>query len=68
MSDKQWYMEYFDITIENKPNDETKTTIRFKKNKFTGSVYLFTYHHPYKENGHTWNECGYGYGAWIRIN
>lgn len=54
---KQWWMKYFDLLIHG-------GTARFKKNRFTGAVYVFT--RP--NEGNRWNESGYGWGTWEKLN
>jgi hypothetical protein len=57
---------YFDVQID-APRPLARTTARFKRNRITRALFIFQSNCA--PSGHnTWNEPGYGYGRWLRIN
>ena len=70
---KQWWMKYWDVEI-NEPSDLDRkfygeracnVKARFKKNMFTGAVWVFCFNRP---KGNRWNEPSYGWGVWEKLN
>ena len=71
--DKQWWMKYWEVEIS-KPSEQDRKVYgdracnvkaRFKKNRFTGTVYVFRFN--VQPEGNRWNEPGYGWGIWERL-
>ena len=71
--DKQWWMKYWEVEIS-KPSEQDRKVCgdracnvkaRFKKNRFTGTVYVFRFN--VQPEGNCWNEPDYGWGIWERL-
>jgi hypothetical protein len=62
---KQWWMRYWDVEIENQSGQISKVKARFKKNRFIGTTYVFRFN--CKPTGNRWNEPGYGWGIWEKL-
>ena len=67
-------MRYWQVDI-NQPSEQNQkrygeracnVRARFKKNRFTGAVYVFQSN--VQKEGNRWNEPGYGWGVWIKLN
>ena len=71
--EKQWWMTYWEVEISNPSEQDRKAygdrarnvKARFKKNRFTGTVYVFRFN--CKPEGNRWNENGYGWGVWEKL-
>jgi hypothetical protein len=61
--------EYFDVKIQQKGSrgDGFDTRARFKRNRFTRTLYVFQSNCA-PDGQNTWNEPGYGYGKWKAVN
>ena len=70
---KQWWMKYWDVEIRQpyeldrkmRGNRACNEKARFKKNRFTGTVYVFCAN--VLPEGNRWNEPGYGWGVWEKL-
>lgn len=70
---KQWWMRYWSVDISQPPELYLKqygdracnVSARFKKNRFTGAIYVFR--ENVKTTGNRWNEEGYGWGVWEKL-
>lgn len=71
--EKQWWMKYWEVEIS-QPSEQDrkvygdracKVKARFKKNRFTGAIYVFRFN--CKPRGNRWNEPGYGWGIWEKL-
>jgi len=71
--DKQWWMKYWEVEISQPTEAARKihgdracnVMARFKKNRFTGAIYVFRAN--VRPTGNRWNEPGYGWGIWEKL-
>lgn len=71
--EKQWWMRYWVVEIQRPSEQDRKfygerscnVKAYFKKNRFTGTIYIFQFN--IQPEGNRWNEPGYGWGVWEKL-